>query len=190
MQKWVVSSCTGTQRNETLTNCVTTPCMDVKTIGIPPCTGTPGQPPKMQVMLIILCWFNKLGTVFASKQSMWLDLSQLFVRESCHTYSSFIKIMDKQSVQDFHALVRYLNQFPPGEFLPTMSNFHLLVFLATSDMLPLEVMFMCWLRACDEITADKLQSDTLQPKSGFSTKLMNSKERLLIVLKKNPGLGC
>ena len=41
----VVSSCTGTQRNETLTNCVTTPCMDMKTIGIPPCTGTPGQPP-------------------------------------------------------------------------------------------------------------------------------------------------
>lgn len=41
-------------------------------------------------------------------------------------------------VQDFHALVRYLNQFPSDEFLPTMSNFHLLVFLATSDMLPLK----------------------------------------------------
>ena len=40
----VVSSCTGTQRNETLPNCITTPCMDMKTIGIPPCTGTPGQP--------------------------------------------------------------------------------------------------------------------------------------------------
>ena len=40
----VVSSCTGTQRNETLMNCVTTPCMDMKTIGIPPFTGTPGQP--------------------------------------------------------------------------------------------------------------------------------------------------
>ena len=40
----VVSSCTGTQRNETLTNCVTTPCIDMKTIWIPPCTGTPGQP--------------------------------------------------------------------------------------------------------------------------------------------------
>ena len=39
-----MSSCTGTQRNETLTNCVTTPCMDMKTIGIPPCTSTPGQP--------------------------------------------------------------------------------------------------------------------------------------------------
>ena len=45
-QRMVVSPCTGTQRNETLTNCVTTPCMDMKTIGIPPCTGTPGQPPK------------------------------------------------------------------------------------------------------------------------------------------------
>ena len=46
-------------------------------------------------------------------------------------------------VQDFNGLVRYLNQFPSGEFLPAMSNFHLLVFLATSDMLPLKVMFMC-----------------------------------------------
>ena len=45
--RWVVSLCTGTQRNETLTNCVTTPCVDMKTIGIPPCTGTPGQPPEM-----------------------------------------------------------------------------------------------------------------------------------------------
>ena len=42
-----MSSCTGTQRNETLKNCVTTPCMDMKTIGILPCTSTPGQPPEM-----------------------------------------------------------------------------------------------------------------------------------------------
>ena len=35
-----VSSCTGTQRNEILTNCVTTLRMDMKTIGIPP-----GEPP-------------------------------------------------------------------------------------------------------------------------------------------------
>ena len=64
-------------------------------------------------------------------------------------------------VQDFHALVRYLNQFPPGEFLPAMSNFHLLVFLATSNILPLKVMFICWLQACDEITANELQRDAL-----------------------------
>ena len=40
----VVSSCTGTQKKETLTNCVISPCMVMKTIGIPSCTGTPGQP--------------------------------------------------------------------------------------------------------------------------------------------------
>ena len=40
----VVSSCTGTQKKETLTNCVITPCMVMKTKGIPSCTGTPGQP--------------------------------------------------------------------------------------------------------------------------------------------------
>ena len=30
-------------------------------------------------------------------------------------------------VQDFNALVRYLNQFFPDQFLTAMSNFHLLV---------------------------------------------------------------
>ena len=43
------------------------------------------------------------------------------------------------AVQDFNALVRYLNQFSPDQFLTAMSNFHLLVFLATCDMLPLKV---------------------------------------------------
>ena len=42
-------------------------------------------------------------------------------------------------VQDFNALVRYLNQFSPDQFLTAMPNFHLLVFLATCDMLPLKV---------------------------------------------------
>ncbi|CAH3036912.1 unnamed protein product [Porites lobata] len=41
-------------------------------------------------------------------------------------------------LQDFNALVRYLNQFSPDQFLTAMSNFHLLVFLATCDMLPLK----------------------------------------------------
>ena len=44
-----MSSCTGTQKKETLTNCVITPCMVMKTKGIPSCTGTPGQPLKFNV---------------------------------------------------------------------------------------------------------------------------------------------
>ena len=51
-KKLVVSSCTGTQKKETLTNCVITPCMVMKTIGIPSCTGTPGQPQKVSLALI------------------------------------------------------------------------------------------------------------------------------------------
>ena len=43
-----MSSCTGTQKKETLTNCVITPCMVMKTKGIPLCTGTPGQPRKLE----------------------------------------------------------------------------------------------------------------------------------------------
>ena len=57
----VVSSCTGTQKKETLTNCVITPCMVMKTKGIPSCTGTPGQPPgcyclwSLQSSLLAIC---------------------------------------------------------------------------------------------------------------------------------------
>ena len=72
---WVVSSCTGTQRKETLTNCVITPCMVMKTKGIPSCTGTPGQP-----RLLAHCvgqWETKLfsHTCFSlQKPSNWLTL--------------------------------------------------------------------------------------------------------------------
>ena len=31
-------------KERNINECVTTSCMDMKTIGIPPCTGTPGQP--------------------------------------------------------------------------------------------------------------------------------------------------
>ncbi|XP_005091943.1 nuclear protein localization protein 4 homolog [Aplysia californica] len=40
--------------------------------------------------------------------------------------------------QDFAALTSYLEKFPPNKFLEAMSDFHLLMFLATSDMLPLK----------------------------------------------------
>ncbi|KAK7507678.1 hypothetical protein BaRGS_00001613 [Batillaria attramentaria] len=39
--------------------------------------------------------------------------------------------------QDFNALVQYMEQYSPNQFLRAMSDFHLLMFLATSEMLPL-----------------------------------------------------
>ena len=72
-----MSSCTGTQRNETLRNCVTTPCMDMKTIGIPPCTGTPGQPRvfSLRVSWIIL---DIIGRSF--KVDLFWQLNSLSTR--------------------------------------------------------------------------------------------------------------
>ena len=70
---WVVSSCTGTQRKETLTNCVITPCMVMKTKGIPSCTGTPGQPPFME-----LIYERKLGLYFSLLISLVLKIFSEF----------------------------------------------------------------------------------------------------------------
>ena len=67
----VVSSCTGTQRKETLTNCVITPCMVMKTKEIPSCTGTPGQPPKCT-----LCHLVFMGLVISSG-TYWMQFNNL-----------------------------------------------------------------------------------------------------------------
>ena len=70
---WVASSCTGTQRKETSTNCVITPYMVMKTKGIPSCTGTPGQPPFME-----LIYERKLGLYFSLLISLVLKIFSEF----------------------------------------------------------------------------------------------------------------
>ncbi|GFQ71389.1 nuclear protein localization protein 4 homolog [Trichonephila clavata] len=46
------------------------------------------------------------------------------------------RLLDGQ-VQDFPHLVSYLRQFGPHQFLEAMSDFHLIIYLATMDLLPL-----------------------------------------------------
>ena len=46
-------------KERNINECVTTPCMDMKTIGIPPCTGTPGQP---RNLLVRFCCIDRLLT--------------------------------------------------------------------------------------------------------------------------------
>lgn len=41
-------------------------------------------------------------------------------------------------IQDFNALSKYLGQFEPHQFLEAMSDFHLLIYIATMDTLPLK----------------------------------------------------
>ncbi|KAK5641222.1 hypothetical protein RI129_009769 [Pyrocoelia pectoralis] len=40
-------------------------------------------------------------------------------------------------IQDFNALTQYMSQFLPSEFLTAVSDFHLLIYIATMDMLPM-----------------------------------------------------
>jgi len=41
--------------------------------------------------------------------------------------------------QDFDSFSDYMRQFPRDRYMSAVSDFHLLVFLATFDMLPLKV---------------------------------------------------
>ena len=95
----VVSSFTGTQRNETLTNCVTTPCMDMKTIGIPPCTGTPGQPQNSILPEVIIWWPYCWQGAKVTLASRWT----LFVLERYPILNSSIWNYDK-----YRTIVLYL----------------------------------------------------------------------------------
>ena len=42
-------------------------------------------------------------------------------------------------VQDFTSFSEYMRQFTRGQYMDALSDFHLLVYLATCDMLPLKV---------------------------------------------------
>ncbi|XP_067672107.1 nuclear protein localization protein 4 homolog [Haliotis asinina] len=57
--------------------------------------------------------------------------------------------------QDFTSLVQYMEQFPPNRFLDAMSDFHLLLFLATSDLLPLKDRMSVVLEAVRTRSKDK-----------------------------------
>lgn len=41
-------------------------------------------------------------------------------------------------IQDFNALIQYMNQFTKSRFLDALSDFHVLLYIATMDMLPLK----------------------------------------------------
>merc|ERR1712059_121779 len=43
----------------------------------------------------------------------------------------------ESSIQDFNAFARYISQFRSAEFLDSVSDLHVLVFMATTDVIPL-----------------------------------------------------
>lgn len=53
-----------------------------------------------------------------------------------------LRLVDGQ-VQEFSSLCSYMQQFNQDEFLEAASDFHLLLFIATMDMLPMKVSLLC-----------------------------------------------
>lgn len=54
-----------------------------------------------------------------------------------------VPVSPPPSVQDFHSLATYLSQNTSAMFLDTISDFHLLLFLVTNEVMPLQVGSEC-----------------------------------------------
>lgn len=58
--------------------------------------------------------------------------------ESIRPFPVENRLIDGQ-IQDFSALSNYMSQFSPDQFLRAVMDFHLLLYIATMDMLPMRV---------------------------------------------------
>lgn len=68
--------------------------------------------------------------------------AQYTFKAHLHTEAKLFHVENRPEIgetQDYTSLSSYLQQFPPDRFLEAVSDFHLLVFLATSDMIPLNM---------------------------------------------------
>lgn len=74
-----------------------------------------------------------------------IEVPAAFPKENQYTFSGgngepfpIANREDLGEIQDFHSLSQYLSRQPRSNFLSALSDFHLLLFLATCDMLPLK----------------------------------------------------
>ncbi|XP_060577563.1 nuclear protein localization protein 4 homolog [Ruditapes philippinarum] len=73
-----------------------------------------------------------------------VDMGAAFPVEPQFTFKMADKPFPKENrnatgeVQDFNALTSYMHQFTPDKFYEAVSDFHLLLYLSTTDMLPLK----------------------------------------------------
>ncbi|KAF2902092.1 hypothetical protein ILUMI_04080 [Ignelater luminosus] len=60
---------------------------------------------------------------------------------NCDTSKQFFPVENRLvdgHIQDFNALTQYMSQFTPNQFLSAVSDFHLLLYIATMEMLPMQ----------------------------------------------------
>ncbi|XP_075702083.1 nuclear protein localization protein 4 homolog [Rhinoderma darwinii] len=73
-----------------------------------------------------------------------IDITTTFPKDPVYTFftsSNLFSIENRESLgetQDFHSLATYLSQNPSSIFLEIISDFHLLLFLVTNEVMPLQ----------------------------------------------------
>lgn len=73
-----------------------------------------------------------------------IDITTTFPKDPVYTFSTssnLFPIENRESLgetQDFHSLATYLSQNPSSIFLEIISDFHLLLFLVTNEVMPLQ----------------------------------------------------
>uniref|UniRef100_A0A4W4DSS7 Nuclear protein localization protein 4 homolog n=1 Tax=Electrophorus electricus TaxID=8005 RepID=A0A4W4DSS7_ELEEL len=78
-----------------------------------------------------------------------IDITTTFPKDPVFTFSSMLRfpIENRDALgetQDFHSLATYLSQCSSSSsFLDIVSDFHLLIFLVTNDVMPLRVSVLC-----------------------------------------------
>ncbi|KAH3863869.1 hypothetical protein DPMN_026873, partial [Dreissena polymorpha] len=82
-----------------------------------------------------------------------VDMGAAFPVEPQFTFKVTDKPFPKENrsatgeMQDFNALIHYMEQFPLSRFFEAMTEFHLLLYLSTTDMLPLKERIVTLLEA-------------------------------------------
>ncbi|XP_052784162.1 nuclear protein localization protein 4 homolog [Mya arenaria] len=117
-----------------------------------------------------------------------VDMGAAFPVEPQYTFRLADRPFPKENrtttgqVQDFNALIQHMEQFPPSKFMEAVSDFHLLLYLATSDMLPLKERIVGLLEAVK--TGDESLAHHFKKTEEWATV-----EELMAAHAPNPGLS-
>lgn len=88
--------------------------------------------------------------------------------------------------QDFNAFARYIRQFPGDRFLEACSNFHLLLFMATCEILPLHASFDSLLTCVRQKDASRLSAWCEGEEWQTVLQLLEHGKRLTVSFRKFP----
>lgn len=92
------------------------------------------------VLEIRLSWINKQAFIKICTSCHHTKICNISKKEHESDCKTFVySRLVEGHLQDFNTLASYLQKFSDEQFLEAVSDFHVLIFIATMDMLPLRV---------------------------------------------------